>query len=294
MVGIALLGAAALTHGGPALAAPVAPSGVPSTEPAPTCTLSYDAGPPARVLNTVQDSNGGLVEILVTRSENADTVVPPFIVGTTDPVVVTSTKIDQTQPGAIEVRVTDAGGLVTLCTYDFVNDPPVATDDAVTIVEGASIGDFLPGAGTDPEGDPVSWAVAPGGDPEHGTLELDPTTGAYTYEPDMGFSGTDTFDYTVSDPQGASDSATVTITVTPGPTDVGFPTDGNEPTDGGEAPRGEGTDAAVGAGGELPATGRDVTAPLIGGVALVAAGVAAVGHARRLRLSAGPGDHLRR
>ena len=34
-----------------------------------------------------------------------------------------------------------------------------------------------------------------------------------TYTPDAGFSGTDTFDYTISDGNGGTDTATVTITV---------------------------------------------------------------------------------
>jgi hypothetical protein len=60
-----------------------------------------------------------LAEILVTRSENADTVVPPFTVGTTDPVVVTSTKIDQTQPATVEIRVTDVAGNARVCRRTF-------------------------------------------------------------------------------------------------------------------------------------------------------------------------------
>jgi hypothetical protein len=76
---------------------------------------SNEAGPPARVEMTVQDPGTGLSEIVVTRSENADTVVPPFTVGTLDPVVVSATKIDQTQKARVEARVTDLAGNVALC-----------------------------------------------------------------------------------------------------------------------------------------------------------------------------------
>src|SRR5829696_1628478 len=76
-----------------------------------------DPGPPARIEMTFQDTDCGLAELLVLRSENADTVVPPFIPGTTDPVVVSSTKIDQTQPMCVEIRVTDTAGNVSFCTY---------------------------------------------------------------------------------------------------------------------------------------------------------------------------------
>jgi hypothetical protein len=39
----------------------------------------------------------GLTSLVITQSENANTVAPPFTPGTMGPVVVTSTKIDQIQ-----------------------------------------------------------------------------------------------------------------------------------------------------------------------------------------------------
>lgn len=82
----------------------------------PTCPITLnDPGPPARVEVTFRDTGTGIAEIVVTRSENADTVVPPFTVGTTDPVVMTSTKIDQTKRARVEARVTDLAGNVALC-----------------------------------------------------------------------------------------------------------------------------------------------------------------------------------
>ncbi|HEX5720956.1 MAG TPA: hypothetical protein VF179_32690, partial [Thermoanaerobaculia bacterium] len=62
-----------------------------------------------------KDTGTGLAEILVTKSENADTVVPPFTVGTKDPVVLSTTKIDNTQKSRVEARVTDLAGNVRLC-----------------------------------------------------------------------------------------------------------------------------------------------------------------------------------
>ncbi len=96
----------------PAGAATGSPGGSPCTQ-----TLN-DPGPPARIEVTVQDNNG-LVDILVTKSENADTVVPPFMPGTTDPVVVNSTKIDQSQQARVEMQVTTSDGSVYHCDYTF-------------------------------------------------------------------------------------------------------------------------------------------------------------------------------
>lgn len=81
----------------------------------PTCPLVVDQGPPTVVTVTVRDAQNGLASILVTKSENADTVVPPFTVGTTDPVIVTATKIDQSLRSRVEMLVTDLAGNVALC-----------------------------------------------------------------------------------------------------------------------------------------------------------------------------------
>ncbi len=81
-----------------------------------TCPITLnDPGPPARIEVTIKDTGTGLAEILVTRSENADTVVPPFTVGTNDPVVLSATKIDQSKRARVEARVTDLAGNVALC-----------------------------------------------------------------------------------------------------------------------------------------------------------------------------------
>ena len=80
-----------------------------------------DPGPPSRVEVSFQDGGTGISELLVTKSENADTVIPPFTVGTKDLVVMSATKIDQTKRARIEVRATDLAGNVALC------DPILAT-----------------------------------------------------------------------------------------------------------------------------------------------------------------------
>jgi hypothetical protein len=81
----------------------------------PTCPTTVFSGPPAQATTTFQDTGSGLVSLVVTRSENADTVVPPFIPGTTDPVTVTSTKINQSQSARIEIVATDGAGNVAVC-----------------------------------------------------------------------------------------------------------------------------------------------------------------------------------
>ena len=86
---------------------------------APTCGQTIVPGPPARLQIDVQDTGSGLAHAVVTNSENADTVVPPFIPGTTDPVRLESLKIDQSQEARISVDVTDGAGNSAPCVFVF-------------------------------------------------------------------------------------------------------------------------------------------------------------------------------
>jgi hypothetical protein len=82
----------------------------------PLCAITATIlGPPKQIQITVQDTGSGLASIVVTSSVNADTVVPPFTVGTTSSVVVTSTKINQSLSSSVQLRVTDVAGNVTIC-----------------------------------------------------------------------------------------------------------------------------------------------------------------------------------
>jgi hypothetical protein len=80
-----------------------------------TCPARVIAGPPTQLQVTVSDSDTGLQSIVVTQSDNADTPVPPFTVGTTDPVTITATKINQSQPAHVTIQVTDLAGNTITC-----------------------------------------------------------------------------------------------------------------------------------------------------------------------------------
>jgi hypothetical protein len=81
----------------------------------PTCPVKFAAGPPAQATVTLKDVGTGLASVVVTMSENADTPVPPFTAGTTDPLVVTSTKIDQASRSRVEMVVSDLAGNKRVC-----------------------------------------------------------------------------------------------------------------------------------------------------------------------------------
>ena len=88
------------------------------------------------------------------------------------------------------------------------NRAPTATDGAATALEGGPTQLTL--AGTDPDGDPLSYTVTAG--PAHGTL-----SGAapnLTYTPAPGYVGLDSFEFTVEDGRGGTDTGMVSLTVT--------------------------------------------------------------------------------
>ncbi|UTF61348.1 Ig-like domain-containing protein [Gilvimarinus sp. DA14] len=102
-------------------------------------------------------------------------------------------------------------GTVTV-TVDPENDPPVAVNDNVTVSEdsGATVIDVLAND-SDVEGDLLSVTAVT--QPSNGTVTL--VNGEVRYTPDANFTGQDTFTYTVSDGEGGTESATVTVNVTP-------------------------------------------------------------------------------
>ncbi|MDP9387074.1 MAG: Ig-like domain-containing protein [Actinomycetota bacterium] len=108
------------------------------------------------------------------------------------------------------------GGMATATvtiTVSGANDPPVAVDDAYSASEGTTLNINAPGVlgnDSDPDGDALTASL--GTAPANGTVMLNPN-GSFTYTPNAGFNGVDSFTYRASDPSGASDTATVSITV---------------------------------------------------------------------------------
>ena len=102
---------------------------------------------------------------------------------------------------------------VTVTVTD-VNDPPVAVNDAATTPEDNSVVINVLSNDSDVDGTLVPSTVSASG-PGHGSVSVNPTTGAITFFPAANFFGTDTFNYTVKDDDGAtSNTATVTVTIT--------------------------------------------------------------------------------
>jgi VCBS repeat-containing protein len=91
-----------------------------------------------------------------------------------------------------------------------VNDAPVAADQPVATDEDAAASGQV--AASDEEGDSLTFSLVTG--PAHGTLEFN-TDGSFTYTPDGDYNGSDSFTYLANDGTADSNTATVTITVSP-------------------------------------------------------------------------------
>jgi uncharacterized protein YkwD len=94
---------------------------------------------------------------------------------------------------------------------DDPNAPPSAAPDSVAGVRGRGTVDVLEND-TD---DDIEWAYVESVErPGHGSAEINPQAQSVDYEPAEGFTGTDSFEYTMIDLAGERSSATVTVTVT--------------------------------------------------------------------------------
>lgn len=102
----------------------------------------------------------------------------------------------------------------------FPNAAPVAADDAYSVGEGDVLTIDAPGVlANDTDADEDALTATGATQPEHGSVTL-AANGSFTYTPDAGFSGTDTFTYKASDGTAESAPATVTITVEEAPDPV--------------------------------------------------------------------------
>ena len=103
----------------------------------------------------------------------------------------------------------DSAPAAVSITVASVNDAPVADAQSVTTNEDTAKAIAL--SASDANGDPLTFSIVSG--PSHGALTG--TGAARTYTPDANFSGPDSFVFTVNDGTLDSNTATVSITVSP-------------------------------------------------------------------------------
>jgi VCBS repeat-containing protein len=89
-----------------------------------------------------------------------------------------------------------------------INRPPTAPNQSITVTTGSVYTGQLPGS--DPDGDTLSYVIV--SQPSKGFVSLT-TNGAFTYVPNTGASGSDSFTYEANDGQSLSYVGTVTVTI---------------------------------------------------------------------------------
>ncbi|NGZ07574.1 MAG: SUMF1/EgtB/PvdO family nonheme iron enzyme [Magnetococcales bacterium] len=110
----------------------------------------------------------------------------------------------------IQVTANDGrGGTVSdSFVIAFTNRAPVAANDSLSVTPGQAITDSL--TATDADRNPLTYRVV--GNPAKGQVNLNASTGAFTYTPNSGATGTDTFTFRANDGRVDSNLATVTVT----------------------------------------------------------------------------------
>ena len=95
---------------------------------------------------------------------------------------------------------------------DPANTPPIANNDTASgFIDTPVTGSVISNDG-DPDGDVVRVNTAPVSAPTNGTVAIHPN-GTYTYTPNAGFFGLDSFVYEIRDAAGNTDTATVYIAI---------------------------------------------------------------------------------
>nr|WP_295872646.1 gliding motility-associated C-terminal domain-containing protein [uncultured Chitinophaga sp.] len=99
------------------------------------------------------------------------------------------------------------------------NNPPIAVNDQYTTPRDVAVSGNVLTNDSDPESQPLTVTTTPVTPPARGQV-VQRADGTFTYTPNPGFTGTDSYVYQVCDNQGACATATVTIQVTAAVTDL--------------------------------------------------------------------------
>jgi serine protease AprX len=192
--------------------------------------LLAGAGSPPSIISTPPTSatEGSLYSYTVTASD-ADGDALSFSLGVAPAgmTIGVSTGVVMWTPGSnqagshdVTVQVTDARGLAATQSFSVtvanLNQAPVASSNAYSMVAGATLSVAAPGVlgnDNDADGDGLTAVLASG--TASGGLALN-GNGSFSYTPNAGFAGTDSFTYRAFDGSLYSNTATVSITVNPG------------------------------------------------------------------------------
>jgi hypothetical protein len=135
---------------------------------------------------------------------------------------------------AIDNQGTESNTATVTVTINKVNSAPTATDDTASANADTPVVISVLNNDSDPDGNNSLTIDSITKQPSSGTATINKNDGTITYTPNSGFTGTDTFEYSISDGNGGTDTAKVTVTVNavnhaPVASDVELTTDQDKP-----------------------------------------------------------------
>ena len=151
-------------------------------------------------INPVNDGPNAIDDVLTTPEDTPVYTPEANFVGTDTFSYTITDGSGETDSAVVEVSVVS------------VNAAPDAIDDSATTEKNAAVNIAVRANDVDPDGDPLSVVAVING--LNGTVSVDPATGNPVYTPRADFVGEDFFFYTISDGNGATDTAAVKVTVT--------------------------------------------------------------------------------
>ncbi len=179
-----------------------------------TAPTSATEGSPYSYAVTATDADGDAL------SFSLDIAPAGMIINVSSGLIAWTPGNNQAGTHGVTLRVTDARGQAAIQSFDVtvanLNQAPAASNNTYSMVAGATLGVASPGVlgnDSDADGDGLTAVLASG--TTSGSLALN-GNGSFSYTPNVGFVGTDSFTYRASDGALQSNSATVLITVNPG------------------------------------------------------------------------------
>ena len=189
----------------------VGTNGAPTPAPD-TAVTDEDVPVTIDVLGNDSDPDGDPLTVTGASSPNGSVTVNP------DGTLTYTPNPDFNGTDTITYTVTDGqGGTATstvTVTVNPVNDAPEAVDDTATTPFNTPVTIAVLGNDSDVDGDPLSVLGTPTS--ADGTVVVN-GDGTITFTPNTGFTGTAVIDYTITDPDGLTDTAQVFVTVGTGP-----------------------------------------------------------------------------
>jgi HD domain/Bacterial Ig domain len=171
---------------------------------------SISAGPPDEsgqtVTFTVGETNASLFSVAPAVSSGGTlTYTPASGVFGSSTVTVTPHDNGGTANGGIDTGTARSFTIT-------IEEAPVAVADSFNSTVDTDVAGNVLTNDSDPQGSALTLQSTPASPPADGSVTLN-ADGTFVYTPNAGFSGTDTFDYTVTNALGLSATATVTITI---------------------------------------------------------------------------------